>query len=121
MIAEKVAEYKSKYRIEGMIGLGLRGRTFTNTVAIIDECQNMSKASLQKVLTRFGKDCKVILIGSNKQIDNPYLTKYTNGLSTILASCQEQDPRIRLHAVPLTKVLRSDIAEWAEHIFSKGA
>ena len=121
MIAEKVAEYKAKYRIEGMIGLGLRGRTFTNTVAIIDECQNMSKASLQEVLTRFGKDCKVILIGSNKQIDNPYLTKYTNGLSTILASCQEQDSRIRLHAVPLTKVLRSDIAEWAEHIFSKGA
>lgn len=119
MIAEKVAEYKAKYRIEGMIGLGLRGRTFTNTVAIIDECQNMSKASLQKVLTRFGKDCKVILIGSNKQIDNPYLTKYTNGLSTILASCQEQDPRIRLHAVPLTKVLRSDIAEWAEKIFSE--
>lgn len=121
MIAEKVAEYKSKYRIEGMIGLGLRGRTFTNTVAIIDECQNMSKASLQKVLTRFGKDCKVILIGSNRQIDNAYITKYTNGLSTVLAACKEEDPRIKLHAVPLTKVLRSDIAEWAEHIFSKGA
>lgn len=121
MIAEKVAEYKSKYRIEGMIGLGLRGRTFTNTVAIIDECQNMSKASLQKVLTRFGKDCKVILIGSNRQIDNAYITKYTNGLSTVLAACKEEDPRIKLHAVPLNKVLRSDIAEWAEHIFSKGA
>lgn len=121
MIAEKVAEYKAKYRIQGMIGLGMRGRTFTNTIAIIDECQNMSKASLQKVLTRFGKDCKVILIGSNKQIDNAYLTKYTNGLSTILAACRTEHDKVRLHAVPLTKVLRSDVAEWAEQIFSKGS
>lgn len=119
MIAEKVEEYKAKYRISGIIGLGMRGRTFTNTIAIIDECQNMSKASLQKVLTRFGKDCKIILIGSNKQIDNAYLTKYTNGLSTILAACKDASDTINIHAVPLSKVLRSEVAEWAEKIFSK--
>lgn len=119
MIAEKCAEYKAKYRISGIIGLGLRGRTFTNTIAIIDECQNMSKATLQKILTRFGKDCKVICIGSQKQIDNPYLTKYTNGLSTLLDACRQQDENIKLHAVPLPKVLRSEIAAWAESIFSK--
>ena len=118
MISEKVAEMKAKYRIQGIIGLGLRGRTFTNTIAIIDECQNMSKASLQKVLTRFGKDCKVILIGSNRQIDNAYVTKYTNGLASVLAACKLPEGKVRLHAIPLTKVLRSDIAEWAENIFS---
>lgn len=118
MITEKIAELRAKYRIQGLIGLGLRGRTFTNTIAIIDECQNMSKSSLQKVLTRFGKDCKVILIGSNRQIDNPYITKHTNGLSSVLAACKQPTDKVRLHAVPLTKVLRSDISEWAEHIFS---
>ena len=118
MIAEKCAEYKAKYRISGMIGLGMRGRTFTNTIAIIDECQNMSKSSLQKVLTRFGKDCKVILIGSQKQIDNAYLTKYTNGLATIMDSCKYESDLVKLHAVPLQKVLRSSVAEWAEKLFS---
>lgn len=118
-IAEKVEEYKAKYRIEGMIGLGLRGRTFTNTIAIIDECQNMSKATMQKVLTRFGKDCKVILIGSNNQIDNPYLTKYTNGLSVIMDAAKDRSDLVQMHVVPLNKVLRSPLAEWAEHIFTK--
>lgn len=120
LISEKVADMKAKYRISGIIGLGLRGRTFTNTIAIIDECQNMSKASLQKVLTRFGKDCKIILIGSNRQIDNAFVTKYTNGLSTVLASCREPNDLVKIHAVPLTRVLRSPTAEWAELIFTKG-
>jgi PhoH-like ATPase len=109
---------RKKYGIEAMIGLGLRGRTFSDTVAIIDEAQNMSKASLQKVLTRFGKNCKVIVIGSNRQIDNPYITKYTNGLSVVLDAATKQTSTINMHVVPLTKVLRSDIAEWAENIFS---
>lgn len=118
MISEKVAEMKARYRITGMIGLGMRGRTFTDTIAIIDECQNMSKSSLQKVLTRFGKNCKIILCGSNRQIDNPYITKYTNGLSTVLAACRVPSDLIKLHAVPLNRVLRSNITEWSEKIFS---
>ena len=119
MISEKVDEMKSKYCIEAMIGLGLRGRTFSDTVAIIDEAQNMSKASLQKVLTRFGKNCKVIVIGSNRQIDNPYITKYTNGLSVVLDAATKPSDLINMHVVPLNKVLRSNIAEWSENIFAK--
>ena len=119
MINEKIEKYVSQYNITGMIGLGLRGRTFTNTVAIIDEVQNMSNSSLQKVLTRFGKNCKIILIGSNKQIDNPYITKYTNGLSTVLHAATQPTDLIRAHVVPLNKVLRSPLAEWSELVFSK--
>ncbi len=118
MIAEKRDEYITKYRINGIIGLGLRGRTFSDTVVIIDEAQNMSKGSLQKVLTRFGQNCKIIIIGSNKQIDNAYVTKYTNGLAVVLDACTKADSNVRLHAVPLNKVLRSNVAEWAENIFS---
>jgi len=118
-IEEQVDTMKEKYNISATTTLGMRGRTFTNTIAIIDEAQNMSKASLQKVLTRFGKNCKIIIVGSNKQIDNPYITKFTNGLSVILDACTKEQDTIKLHAVPLTKVLRSDIAEFAEKVFAK--
>lgn len=117
-ISHQIEKLTEECNISSMIGLGLRGRTFTNTVAIIDEAQNMSKSSLQKVLTRFGKDCKIIVIGSNKQIDNRYITKYTNGLSILMDACRKEHDNIKLHAVPLTKVLRSNIAEFAEDVFS---
>ena len=113
-----ITQLQTKYNITAMTGLGLRGRTFTNSVIIIDEVQNMSKASLQKVLTRFGKSCKVILIGSNRQIDNAYINKFSNGLSVVLDSCTEPSDLITKYAITLTKVVRSPFAEWAEGIFS---
>ena len=118
MITNKIEELRRNCSITGMIALGMRGRTFTDTVAIIDECQNMSKASLQKILTRFGKNCKIILIGSNKQIDNAYINKYTNGLSVILNACKSAPENVRIHAVSLSKVLRSPLAEFIENLFS---
>lgn len=121
MISEKVEKLRSDCNIKGLIGQGMRGRTFTDTIAIIDEAQNPSKSSLQKILTRFGKNCKIIVIGSNKQIDNQYVTKYTNGLSVLLDACRTHQSAIRLHAVELTKVLRSPIAEFVERLFTSKA
>lgn len=116
-VLETVEKVRKQCNINAMIGLGMRGRTFTNTVAIIDEAQNMSKASLQKVLTRFGKDCKILIIGSNNQIDNAYLNKYTNGLSTILDACTKTHDSVKLSAVSLPRVVRGNIAEFAENLF----
>lgn len=48
----------------------LRGRSFEDTILIIDEAQNLDLVSLKTVLTRIGKFCKVILLGSMNQIDN---------------------------------------------------
>lgn len=117
-VKEEIERLRAKCNITAMIGLGMRGRTFRKSVVIIDEAQNQSKASLQKMLTRFTDDCKIIVIGSNKQIDNPYLTKYTNGLSTLLDACTKPQD-IKLHAVTLPKVVRGKIAEFAETIFGK--
>ena len=114
-----IEETISKCNIQTLTGLGMRGRTFNNTVVILDEVQNQSNASLQKMLTRFGKGCKIIILGSNRQIDNPYLTKYTNGLSVILDACTKVHENVRLHAVTLQRIVRGPIAEWAECIFSK--
>jgi len=102
--------------IQMFTGLGMRGRTFEDAVVILDEAQNLSKASMRKILTRFGKNCKIVIIGSNKQIDNPYVTRYTNGLSVLLdAATNEQ--QIDMHVVSLDKVVRSEFAEFAENIF----
>lgn len=118
-VQEEIERLRARCNIQAMIGLGMRGRTFRNSVVIIDEAQNQSKASLQKMLTRFTDDCKIIIIGSNRQIDNPYLTKYTNGLSTLLDACTKPQQNIKLHAVTLPKVVRGKIAEFAENLFGK--
>ena len=121
---EKVAELVEKLvadcNISASTGLGMRGRTFNDTVFIFDESGNASKPSMQKMLTRIGKNCKVIIIGSNNQIDNPNMTKYTNGLSVILNDCATTtENKINKHVVPLSRVVRSDFAEYAEDLFSK--
>jgi len=119
----KLEEAKEKliaeYNIQAMTTLGMRGRTFTNCIAIIDEVQGISKSQLQKILTRFGKNTKIILIGSNRQIDNAYLTRYTNGLSVILDACSKPSEDVKLYAINLNRVIRSKIAEWSENLFSK--
>lgn len=46
-----------------------RGRTFDNSVVIIDEFQNLTRAQLTMVLGRLGKDSMMILCGDNQQID----------------------------------------------------
>ena len=53
----------------------LRGRSFEDTVLIIDEAQNLDLVALKACLTRFGKFCKIILLGSMNQIDNYYQNK----------------------------------------------
>jgi len=48
----------------------LRGASFENVIVIVDEAQNLDMHSIKTILTRIGKYCKVILLGSVKQIDN---------------------------------------------------
>ena len=49
----------------------LRGRSFRNTIVIIDEAQNLDLTALKAILTRVGDYSKVILLGSMNQIDDP--------------------------------------------------
>lgn len=117
-VQESIESLKTQYNMQAMIGLGLRGRTFDNAFIIIDEAQNQAKSSLQKMLTRVGQNSKLVVIGSNRQIDNPYVTKYTNGLSVLIESCITEHDNINLHSVNLPKVLRGRIAEFSEDLYS---
>jgi len=58
-----------------------RGRTYTRTWVIIDEAQNLTPHQMKTLVTRIGEGSKIIILGNNAQIDTPYLTAYTNGLS----------------------------------------
>ena len=116
-IDPRVYKLMDKYKIETMWNGSIRGRTISRSFVIIDEVQNFSKSSLQTVLSRVDKDCKVVLIGSNRQIDHPYITKNTNGLSIIQRALKNDNPEVVLHGSKMEKVLRGRITEFAERIF----
>ena len=80
------------------------------------EVENFSKKSAQLVLTRLNKDCKVVAIGSNKQIDNLYVNKFNNALTTLVESTREKQV-INTWCGELTNVVRGPITEFAESIF----
>lgn len=118
-IDEHVEKLMKKYKIETMWNGAIRGRTISNAYVIIDEVQNFGKTSLQTVLTRLDKDSKVVCIGSNRQIDHPYVNKHTNGLSVLLNAASEDNEEVNMFGTELNKVVRGKITEFAERIFEK--
>lgn len=117
-IAQRVELMIKNYAIETMWVGEMRGRTISNAFIIIDEAQNMSNKTMQMVLSRIDASCKVVMLGSNKQIDNFYVNRYTNSLTTLLKSCKLKSDIINTFAISLKKVLRGPITEWAEEVFS---
>lgn len=116
-INEKVERTIQNYNIETMWVGEMRGRTLSESFVIVDEAQNMSNKTMQMVLSRIDSSCKVVVLGSNKQIDNFYVNKYTNALTTLLKSTKNENPYVHLYAIKLKKVLRGPITQWAESIF----
>ncbi|MDO8844286.1 MAG: PhoH family protein [Methylicorpusculum sp.] len=62
----------------------MRGRTFLNRYLIIDEAQNLTSKQMKTLITRAGPGTKIICIGNLSQIDTPYLTATTSGLTYIV-------------------------------------
>ena len=118
-VSTRVEQMIQNYSIETMWVGEMRGRTISNSFIIIDEAQNMSNKTMQMVLSRIDNTSKVVILGSNKQIDNFYVNKYTNSLTTLLKSTKTENSLVNTFAIKLQKVLRGPITEWAELIFSK--
>ncbi|MDZ7672611.1 MAG: PhoH family protein [Halanaerobiales bacterium] len=91
----------------------IRGRSIPNQYIIIDEAQNLSKHEVKTILTRAGKDSKIILTGDPFQIDNPYLNKINNGVSQVANHFRDQ--QIAGH-IMLQKGERSEVAKIASDI-----
>jgi PhoH-like ATPase len=62
----------------------MRGRTFMNKYLIIDEAQNLTPKQMKTLITRAGPGTKVICLGNIAQIDTPYLTESSSGLSYVV-------------------------------------
>ncbi|MDF3861349.1 PhoH family protein, partial [Achromobacter denitrificans] len=62
----------------------MRGRTFLNKYLIIDEAQNLTPKQMKTLVTRAGPGTKVICLGNIAQIDTPYLTEGSSGLTFVV-------------------------------------
>jgi PhoH-like ATPase len=62
----------------------MRGRTFLNRFIIVDEAQNLTPKQMKALVTRAGPGSKMICLGNIAQIDTPYLTETTSGLTYVV-------------------------------------
>jgi PhoH-like ATPase len=62
----------------------MRGRTFLNRYVILDEAQNLTPKQMKALVTRAGPGTKLVCLGNIAQIDTPYLTETTSGLTYVV-------------------------------------
>jgi PhoH-like ATPase len=62
----------------------MRGRTFLNKYLVIDEAQNLTPKQMKALITRAGPGTKVVCLGNIAQIDTPYLTEGSSGLTYVV-------------------------------------
>ena len=70
---------RSKIKIKSLNFM--RGRTFLNKFVIIDEAQNLTPKQMKTLITRAGPGTKIVCLGNIAQIDTPYLTEGSSGLT----------------------------------------
>jgi PhoH-like ATPase len=88
----------------------MRGRTFLNRFVIIDEAQNITPKQMKALITRAGPGTKMVCLGNVEQIDTPYLTETTSGLTFAVDRFKNWD-----HAghITLRRGERSRLADYA--------
>lgn len=92
----------------------MRGRTFLNRYIIIDEAQNLTSKQIKTLVTRAGPGSKIICLGDIKQIDTPYLTETTSGLTFAVDRFKNWEHSAHM---TLTRGERSRLAYFAaEHL-----
>ena len=91
----------------------MRGRTFLNRFLILDEAQNLTAKQMKALVTRSGPGTKVVCLGNIAQIDTPYLTETTSGLTYVVNRFRDWS-----HAghITLLRGERSRLADYASEI-----
>ncbi|MBQ0755190.1 MAG: PhoH family protein [Gammaproteobacteria bacterium] len=89
----------------------IRGRSFQKSLILIDESQNLTPHQMKTIITRAGEGSKVVCLGNLAQIDTPYLSATSSGLTFMTERFKGFDAggSVQLHGVP-----RSPLAEYAE-------
>ncbi len=91
----------------------IRGRSFSKTMFIVDEAQNLTPHEIKTIITRAGEGTKIIFTGDVKQIDTPYLDEQSNGLSYVIDRLKGKD--LFAH-ITLEKGERSELANLANEL-----
>jgi len=104
---------KDKGQIEVAPLAFIRGRSFNDSFVIVDEAQNATVHELKTLITRVGKNSKIVLLGDTDQIDTPYIDKVSNGLSIIVDRFKRTNLAAHVH-IPHGQ--RSNLATLASNI-----
>ncbi len=88
----------------------MRGRTFLSRYLIIDEAQNLTPKQMKTLITRAGPGTKIICLGNVEQIDTPYLTETTSGLTYAVDRFKHWDHSAH---ITLRRGERSRLADFA--------
>ena len=91
----------------------IRGRSIPQGFIIIDEAQNLTPHEIKTIITRVGKDTKIVLTGDPYQIDSPYLDENSNGLAYMVDKLKNE--ALAGH-ITLVKGERSDVSELASKL-----
>ncbi len=118
MGADKKAAGRAQELInQGMLNIEpltyIRGRSIPKQYLIVDEAQNLTPHEVKTIVTRAGRETKVVLTGDVYQIDNPYVDSANSGLTYAVEKFKGHP--IAGH-VTLTKGERSELAELAANI-----
>ncbi|MDH4134044.1 MAG: PhoH family protein [Gammaproteobacteria bacterium] len=102
---------RSRIRIKSLNFM--RGRTFLRKFLIIDEAQNLTPHQMKTLVTRAGPGSKVVCLGNIAQIDTPYLTETTSGLTYVVDRFKHWE-----HSghITLQRGERSRLADYASEI-----
>jgi PhoH-like ATPase len=89
----------------------IRGRSFQHSLILIDESQNLTPHQIKTIVTRAGNGSKVICLGNLAQIDTPYLSPTSSGLTYLTERFKnfEHGGSLQLQGIP-----RSPLAAYAE-------
>ncbi|MDD2651045.1 MAG: PhoH family protein, partial [Candidatus Cloacimonetes bacterium] len=92
----------------------IRGRSLPNQYIIIDEAQNLTPHEMKTIITRAGKETKIVLTGDPYQIGIPYLDSESNGLSV---AAEKLKTEALVGHITLEKGERSQLADLAAKYF----
>lgn len=109
--ADALAKLRESIKVEPLTFM--KGRSFMNTLIIVDETQDLSPKALKMICTRLAEGSKIVFLGNVAQIDNPHLTEYTCGLSVFIRKFLREE--LAGH-VTLQRGVRSPFATLAEEL-----
>ena len=89
----------------------MRGRSFNNAYLIIDEAQGLTQFQLKSVISRVGENSRIVVLGNLAQIDNPYISPLTSGLTYLVERSKAYEHAGIVH---VNGIVRSRLAAFAE-------